>query len=67
MKTATLGSKDYPGVYATVTVPDNVELPAQLEVRMLDKDYKSTVLWWHYDEQGNDTRTFAEGHGRTDT
>ena len=67
MKTITLGSKDYPGVYATVTVPDNVELPARMEVRMLDRDYASTVLWWHYDKDGNDTRTVEEGRGRSDT
>lgn len=66
MKTILLGSREYPGVYAEVTVPDNVELPARLEVRMLDRDYESTVLWWHYDENGNDTRTIEEGHGRHD-
>ena len=67
MQTITLGSKDYPGTYVTVSAPDHVELPAQIEVRMVDKDFKSTRLWWHYDENGNDTRTLDEGQGRTDT
>ena len=65
-QTIKLCSKDYPGVYAVITAPESVELPARLEVRMVDKDYRSTVLWWHYDEEGNDTRTLEEGYGRRD-
>jgi hypothetical protein len=66
MKSQTLGSREYPGIYAVITVPDEVELPARLEVRLPEKDYESVVLWWHYDGFGNDTRTVEEGKGRSD-
>lgn len=59
MKSITLGSKDYPGITANIEVPDNVELPTRLEVRLPDRDYETTVLWWYYDEQGRDTRTLV--------
>lgn len=47
MKTQKYGCKDNDDI-VTVTVPDHIELPAQITVRYPDEDFKDRTFWWHY-------------------
>jgi len=56
MKYQTYGCRERPGGLITVTVPDDIEPPYQLTVRVPDENYDEYTYWWHIGEDGEDNR-----------